>query len=747
MIAHLSYHRFCAALILIAVLLPASAFGQDTYDSLYATMQARQMALDSLLMDPSRCLGERLDGFLEINNNCSVEERQLAEDENNDRKRLNSLMANDLGLAPEEVGKQRAERNLERYSAGVLREIRISPTQTTWWDGQPPDPRLVPRLLSLQNARIHAAASESSPVVRDNVQQYEVFSVIEKATDSGGETWFQVTEEYVPKIKPPQWSPNPIGWIQEKNTIPWRWALVMRFTNPLNRDPSLFFNNEETLLNLARLDPAQRTEQVKTLRDRIAGGNVQGTDIIAVEPKVGLQQESAIIYPVLSYYPPEASNKLLIDGMASRLLEVAARTRSSENANVESDIQLDILFVMDTSESMQPHLDGVLKAMEEFTQANENDNVHFGFIAYRDKDPAFGYVTKAYTSSPLSGLDFVSILASVKAQTPVVKGDDYPEAVFEGVDTALESFQWRDNTIKVIFLVGDAPGRDEDDLNVEVLRDKANTRHIKIQTFNLQNTSSQNYQREATSQFGSLSVTYSGAYGASPETQHMYTLDAQAGDLSGTMLQCFIEAGHALESISKVSDSSDSLPVSTSGSLSELIFQEAVLMLADSSVPKNETRGWVCDKVLSNTSREALAPMVLLTQAELEELESRVRELKTIGEEVIRGEGETAVDFFDLVSLNTRFTMVDPTAVNFRDSFSIPLGIDQLPYDSDIMYITREDFRNPDTVKDFVQSMDNKLKHYEDLLRQHGDAMVWKKLSKGARDSDRVVAMELKYLP
>ncbi|MCI5219217.1 MAG: hypothetical protein D3914_08510 [Candidatus Electrothrix sp. LOE2] len=118
-----------------------------------------------------------------------------------------------------------------------------------------------------------------------------------------------------------------------------------------------------------------------------------------------------------------------------------------------------------------------------------------------------------------------------------------------------------------------------------------------------------------------------------------------------------------------------------------------------------------------------------------------------MGEKALRGDGGTTLNFFDLVSKNTRFTMVDPTAVKFRDAFAVPLGISELPYKSDIMAADRSDFENPDRVQRFIRAMNNKLLHYEDLKRQRGDENVWKKLSAGARDRDRVVGVELNQLP
>ncbi len=748
------YLRAAVLVLTLVSVLTGQAWGRDAYEDLLQSMKARQSRLDDLLMDTGHCLGEGLNGLLRINANCSPEAKKLAEDENQDRRSLNQLMAKDLGLTPEQVGQERAKRNLERYRQGVLREVKLGDDETTWWDGIPPDPRKThfSRVLALQSARIHERPDASSLVVRDNVQQYEAFGVVDSARNPMGETWFQVTEEYVPKVKPPRWSPKVIGWISEKDSIPWRRALVMRFTSPLNRDPSLFFREMSPLLDLAKQDLSRRTSLIESIRSQVGRGAGSNSGVLAVEPQVGSKQQQVVMYPVLDFYPRGKNAKPLhIDGKFARLLDVAARTRSGSGSPfTPEDIPIDIMFVVDTTESMQPYLDKVIEATREFVgMSGASSSIRFGIIGYRDKDPRFGYVAKEFTDKTLSAQDFLRVSGGVEAKRPVVTGDDFPECVFQGINTALDSPQWRKDAAKIIFLVGDAPGRDEDSLNVSILRTKANTRQIKVYAFHIKNSAvSAPLDKQTEKQFGDLSSTFQGAYGTSRETDHFMSIDARTVDFGKVVLDSFREAQSALDAFrrSRRSDSSV-LPEAPPGSLTELIFEQAALMLADSSIPDKEVQGWVCDKVLTNPGREALAPMILLTETELEELEQRVRELKEIGEAALRGEGGTTLDFFDLVSRNTRFTMVDPTAVNFRDAFSAPLGIDQLPYESDVMAATRDEFQNMDHVQDFVRNMNNKLAHYEDLKRRRGDSMVWKKLSRGAEERDRVVGLELNQLP
>lgn len=743
------YLRLAVTLFLVSVLV-GQAWGEESSEQLFQSMQARQVQLENQLMDAKHCLGEGLNGLLTINSNCSADDRALAEAENRERQALYQLMANDLGLTAGQVGQERAKRYLDRYRPGVLREVRISATETTWWDGNPPDPRKtsVSRVLALQFAKIHERPDASSPVVRDNVQQYEAFGVVDSAKSYNGELWYSVTEDYVPKVKPPHWSPKLIGWIAEKDSIPWRRALVMRFTNPLNRASSLFFRDKTPILELARQDPGSRKSQVQLIRSQLGRGAGAKDGVIALEPQVGAQQENIIMYPVIDFYPNVGGKDLSIDGKSALLLEVAARTRSGGASSVAGGkhIPIDIMFVMDTTESMQPYLDNVLEATKEFVRTSHNDALRFGFIGYRDKNPAFGYVVKEFTDKTQSAQDFLRTLSGVEAQRPIVKGDDIPESVFQGIDKALKSVQWRKGAVKLIFLVGDAPGRDEDNLNVKVLRDKAYTGKITIYAFPIKNSAvSGGFDKQTEKQFSDLSSTFEGAFGTSKQTKHFLAVDARAVDFRKLALDRFNEAEEAFNTIRQSTKGSDlSAP---KGSLTELIFQQAMLLLPKSSLPKNEIRGWVCDKVLTDPGREALAPMILLTEAELDELDQRVRELKGIGEAALRGEGGTNLDFFDIVSKNTRFTMVNPTAVNFRDAFSVPLGIDQLPYESDIMATDRNAFQNNDRVQEFVRNMSNKLAHYEDIKRRRGDPTVWKKLSTGAHERNRVVAVELNQLP
>lgn len=717
----------------------------NSYSELLATMQVRQTDLEKEQLAKDTCLGERLDGYLKINHNCSPEVNTLAEDENNDRKALYTLMANSLGTQVQAVGIEWAKKRHPRYVNGVMREIRLENGTTTFWNGigDHPDENSIARVLTKQYAKLYSSADKSASVIKDNLPLYEAFGVVQQE-NRNGTRWYQVTEEYVPKQKPSNWQPETIGWITEEDAIPWKRALVMRFTSSLNREPSVFFETEEDAIALVKASSAERNTQLDKLYTQFKLGSVSRTSgALAIEPTVGQEQEQVVMYPLLDFYKPE-SDDLYMDGQFTRLLEVAAQTRNGSGTNSAGSVPVDIVFVMDLTNSMKPYLDQLLTVVREFAVERDGQDIRFGFVGYQDKHEDFDFTVKTFTpTGVVSPSEFVGVLSKIEARETPVKADDIPEAVMEGVNTALESGQWRENSAKVLVLIGDAPGREDNLFNIRGLRDKANVRNIPIFSIYIDSSrGSAKYAQGGKKQYTQLSSTYDGAYGTSREIPHVSVIDGGSPQRFGSII-----TGGLFDDANRLATKDHKSSKPEEGSVAELLFRQADLILADPTMPENAVVGWVSDKVMKSPGREALAPMILLNEAELNELESRVRELKSIGEMAMRGDSGTTLDFFDLVSDNTRFTIVDPSAVNFRDAFSAPLGINSLPYDSDIMATTREEFHSMDRVQSFVRAMDNKLRHYEDLKRQLGNPYVWKKLSTGTSERDRVVAVELNQLP
>ena len=127
---------------------------------------------------------------------------------------------------------------------------------------------------------------------------------------------------------------------------------------------------------------------------------------------------------------------------------------------------LDIVFVFDSTGSMGGIILEVKSRIRQFMTAITYfvPNTRLGFVTYRDKQKYdlddYHYTVKYLAlTSPKDGMDKIQRFLN---ETEAFGGGDIPEAVFDGVKTAINSMQWRDKAKKIIIVFGDAPPRPED---------------------------------------------------------------------------------------------------------------------------------------------------------------------------------------------------------------------------------------------------------------------------------------------
>ena len=129
-------------------------------------------------------------------------------------------------------------------------------------------------------------------------------------------------------------------------------------------------------------------------------------------------------------------------------------------------VALDALFLLDATGSMGDEIDrlkATIDAVAAQVAAFESQpDVRFAITLYRDEGDTF--VTKTF--------DFTGDIDVFRAALDDVVADgggDYPEAVEEGLASALSEPTWRDpaSTLQLVFLVGDAPPRLDRQVPVE----------------------------------------------------------------------------------------------------------------------------------------------------------------------------------------------------------------------------------------------------------------------------------------
>ncbi len=119
---------------------------------------------------------------------------------------------------------------------------------------------------------------------------------------------------------------------------------------------------------------------------------------------------------------------------------------------------MDVMFVIDATGSMgdeisylQTEFDGIVSRL---ASNNPKVSLRYGLVMYRDEGDEYVVRDYGFTNNP-------RILRDQLRKQQANGGGDYPEAMEQAIDKAVDA-RWRDgNTAKVMFLVADAPPHDE----------------------------------------------------------------------------------------------------------------------------------------------------------------------------------------------------------------------------------------------------------------------------------------------
>lgn len=128
---------------------------------------------------------------------------------------------------------------------------------------------------------------------------------------------------------------------------------------------------------------------------------------------------------------------------------------------------IDIAFICDATGSMSSYIEASKKTVKRIMTVFKNmmddeSRIKFAFIAYRDHPPQDStYVTNVH--------DFANEEDTLKFIETITAGGggDTPEAVLDGINDAAFNINWRDDGMKFVFHVLDAPGHGKDWCNTD----------------------------------------------------------------------------------------------------------------------------------------------------------------------------------------------------------------------------------------------------------------------------------------
>lgn len=626
--------------------------------------------------------------------------------------------------------------------------------------------RILPRPFS---AMYRDAAASEDGIVLANVPAFRPLYVFDRqnldlsqASDPRG--WYQVGRSKT----------EPEGWMQARDVLEWRQALLVSYTHPGNplegRRPVLMFNDRAALE--AVVDDMDMAGKAKGIYDAIDAKNIPDS-VVSMEPQrfVDITRQFYVL-PILQW------SQTRIDGDDARLLQLAAAVPNSRGADTLKspdyleqaqvgrsaggatmrDVKADVVFVIDTSRSMQPFIDMTREAVAGMTRkfsAETADRFRFGLVAFRDSlaaAPQLEYVTRNLTPELVPGEQLVELLEKDGGAT-AVGSVDYAEEAFAGVDVALHS-KWREGALRFVIFVGDASshpkghpqnttGKDETDLRREY--DDA---QVHLFAIHLQDPRAAEDHPRALVQFSHLARVR-----GNPESSAIREVNAfeeqQYRDLA-EHLTSRINAklnetmgGSAGADTAGAADAVGAAPLEEFDKLWEAALIEYV---GKEATPPKDIVAWTLDRDLINPADRALDVRVLVTR---EQLSSLAQSLDQVVQALMRAQ-VTQGQFFEALQSVSGQTMKRPDdiggAATLAESGLLPAFIQSLPYKSDILSLTDDMFASmtAEQRSQLEWSVLAKLDQYRTINEQ---VDAWFRLNDTDPDQDLVYPLHLDYLP
>lgn len=204
--------------------------------------------------------------------------------------------------------------------------------------------------------------------------------------------------------------------------------------------------------------------------------------------------------------------------------------------------KVEVVFCLDTTGSMGGLLEGakskIWSICNQIAGGKPTPDLKVGLVAYKDKGDA--YITKV---TDLTN-DLDAVYADLKKFTPE-GGGDTPEHVNAALFDAVNKIKWSDDkkTLKIIFLVGDAPGHMDytDDVKYPETCKKAVEKNIIINTIQC------GLDSQCTIQWKDIALKSEGSYAAIPQAGGVVAIDtpfdAKLAELNSKLTRTVVAFG------------------------------------------------------------------------------------------------------------------------------------------------------------------------------------------------------------
>jgi serine/threonine-protein kinase PpkA len=609
---------------------------------------------------------------------------------------------------------------------------------------------LYQRVLSVPGARI---ADKPGARASTAVVPFTAFYVYARQ-EEGGREWVEVgTDRHGTRV----------GWLPATDSIEWNHGLTAAFRDPAGHDRVLLFRDSDSLRQLAGQG------NLKAYK-RLYGEAVQGqlsddSPVVAIQPPGYIDiREDFYLVPIHRY------EDVFLGNEKARLLQVSSVPLAGGTAGGKRGYTAGLVFVVDSTLSMQPYIERSRKAVSTIFDTLEGADllgqVNFGLVAYRDNvaaAPGLDYLVRTYVDLD-EGRDAAGFLSRLESlRDASVSSRDFTEDAYAGVKQAIEAIDWSGHDARYIVLVTDAGAREASDplsstgLDAERLRELAQEKGIAIFVLHLLTTATMPDQAADAEQYRRLadfpgigSLYYGGSTGDVQEFGRV--LDALAGQITGQV---------QMASSNRQPPAPE--PASGNAQLAELQARVAKLGYALRMQYLQKTRdgklpsvfdAWLLDRDFRDPARNTLDVRVLLSRDQLSDLSDVLTQVLEAAEDGLLSPQNFLSELKSLAATATR----DPEQLGATTATTAGTGssladlgfmreyIEDLPYTGEVMGLSLDDWQSWSTQEQiaFLNRLEEKIGYYR-ALHDHTD--LWVSLDGGPVSGDSVYPVELEQLP
>jgi hypothetical protein len=548
------------------------------------------------------------------------------------------------------------------------------------------------------------------------------------------------------------------GWLSADKCIAWKQTIVVQFTNPAGRELSLLFRDQAAISRYLG-DPSD----LSALRARAERRALLPNDTaVAIEPQLEVDKQKAFyLLPILGF-------EMVTHGAREvQALRVAVVAKAEPPPPpLAKPFRTAIVFVMDTTISMRPYIENTREAIrliyDKIHNSALSNNISFGLVAYRnsiEKTPGLEYLTRVFVplkvdQNPDAVLDAVS-----GVQEAVVSSHEIRDDLYSGIKIALEDkeINWQPFDARYIIFFTDSgplPSSDPWSKHLEpvTLNQDAASRNISIVGLHLM-TGGLNQPIYPTV-IPAMKLLCRG-FSSDKTSRYFQIPKGTPAAFSQVIQQLITTMVSSLQTASR----NDKIQVQDNGDemTSKVLIDTLAMQLAYLGRQENERapdviEGWIADRSLENTSRQAVNVCILITKNELSTLQKVLESITFQGEQT----RDASPQFFDRIRIALARVARDPDRLSESDQIANAdfktLGeamgemLQDLPYRSEIQEITSDDWARKSRAdqREILDRLDSKVRYFD---RIYAMPERWTALDPAADDGDKVFPMPLAFLP